>query len=426
MINTTTPTTSPSLQQQQQSEEEMIQSLEQETMMKELKHLLYNIVPQQWSKIIAEIQLAINHLDGEVMTSHPIGLNDTINNLHTQGGASSTSVTPNTNDTPQQRPITPNTNSERAITPNTSGSEQPPASSSHEGEPRTPITPAAHSRFNASFSKKGTNAERIQLHIVDQNHSILKGYLLVEGYRILGGKVNFKLHKMKNSFEAEIKPNDPYTLSQVQRAHHMADYALNKMKNIDIEKYSENSNIILEGDEDNEVDMNNNSYFSKTSKIERDVTTILSILERVMILVQQGREQLTMYGGLRFLTDEYRLSSSISEKTNIELIQQAFHPRLPKEALVEFSINNAQLHVGVYGISYTSIATSSASQLKNTNMSSESRHRHFITEDNEIGFFSEEYVSKIKVSSFSAGLDHLTNAFKMCSRLRNLLTTHGV
>ncbi|KAG2372938.1 hypothetical protein C9374_013060 [Naegleria lovaniensis] len=221
MINST-PSISPSLPQHQ-SEEEMIQSLEQETMMKELKHLLYNIVPQQWSKIIAEIQLAINHLGGEVMTSHPIGLNDAINTLHAQvqGGTSSTSITPNTNNEPHQRSITPNT--DRPITPNTLGSSEVQQqhhalSSTNEGEPRTPITPAAHSRFNASFSRKGTNAERIQLHITDQNHSILKGYLLVEGYRILGGKINFKLHKMKNSFEAEIKPNDPYTLSQVQRA----------------------------------------------------------------------------------------------------------------------------------------------------------------------------------------------------------------
>ena len=399
-INTSSTTSNSMLKDVKNMKEEEIASLEQETMMKELRHLLYDIVPQQWSKIINEIQQAVGLLGGEV--KHLQSMENNSNNNSNNNNQQPTSTIASSSDQQQDNP---------------------------KDEPQTPSTPgipATPTKFNATNSFRAkNNAERIQLHINDQNHAILKGYLLVDGYRILGGKINFKLHKMKQSCEAEIRPNDPYTLSQIQRAHHMADYALNKMKNIDIEKYSENSNIVLEGDD--EVDLMNSTYLSKTtSKIERDVTTILTILERVMILVQQGREQLTTYGGLRFLTDEYRLSSSISEKANIELLQQSFHPRLPKETLIEFSITNAQLHVGVYGLSYTSIATSSVTQLKNSNLSSDSRHRHFITEDNEIGYFSEEYISKITVASFSSGLDHLTNAFKMCSRLRNLLTTHGL
>ena len=386
--------------------------MEQEAMMRELRHLLYNIVPEQWSKIIAEIQQAVSHLGGEAAR-----LESLLSPLSSMPTSHSMGNLSDHND------LFPINNNNNAPSPNTTTNEPHTPSTIVS----TPTKGLLSSTMNASFSKKNVGGEKIQIHIIDQGHSIMKGFLMVEGYRILGGKLNFKLHKMKHACEAEVKSNDPYTLSQVQRAHHMAEYALNKLKNIDIEKYSESSNIVLEGDDDNEMDLINNTYFTKTtSKIERDVTTILSILERVMILVQQGREQLTMYGGLRFLTDEYRLSSSISEKTNIELLQQSFHPRLPKDALIEFSITNAQLHVGVYGVSYTSIASSSVTQLKSSNLSSDSRHRHFLTEDNEIGFFSEEYVSKIKVTSFSAGLTHLTNAFKMCSRLRNLLTTHGI
>ena len=245
--------------------EEEIASLEQETMMKELRHLLYDVVPQQWSKIINEIQQAVSLLGGEIK--------------HLQ---SIENITQNNNNTSVN-----NTNN----TPPSSDQQQSETTKDEPQTPSTPGIPSTPTRFNATNSFRAkNNAEPIQLHINDQGHAILKGYLLVDGYRILGGKINFKLHKMKQSCEAEIRANDPYTLSQIQRAHHMADYALNKMKNIDIEKYSENSNIVLEGDD--EVDLMNSTYFSKTtSKIERDVTTILTILERVMILVQQGREQ---------------------------------------------------------------------------------------------------------------------------------------
>ncbi|KAL9645482.1 hypothetical protein ABK040_000548 [Willaertia magna] len=453
--------------------EEEISRLEQETMERELNHLLYNILPQQWSKITNEIRQALIHLSGGTQV-----FDDEINKNEEEFSSQDR----------QQQPI--QQDSKRNSTSPTLLIQPPSSPTSPSKHLMTPTSPTAPiSSFSNTLSSSSSNhIERIQLNLIDpQSHSVAKGFLQIQGYRILFGKINFKLHKMKHSFEVEIKAGDPYTLSQVQRAHHLTEYAYYKLKNLDIEHFgSENNNLNNEDinnnkirkregsifreivDEDMFIMLNNHEEIDEHEeeymKMKRDVIMILTTLERVMVLIQQGREQLTMYGGLRFLSDEYRLATLISEKTNIDLLQQSFHPPLPKESLIEFSITESNLHVGIYGLSYTSIASfpqmksahgshavnsssfnlsniggsaspssdnSSNSNSGNSGTSTVIRNynntnRHFMTEDNEIGYFSEEYVAKFKVSSFSKGLYHLTNAFKLCSQLRNLLTTHGV
>lgn len=108
---------------------------------------------------------------------------------------------------------------------------------------------------------------------------------------------------------------DPFVLQQIQRCHHYVQSAI----------------------------QNQSCFNAKNATIDN----LLPALDDVMLSLQQSLEQLRDRENV--LPQVY--SSSVAQ------IQQSFHPQLPGDLYMDFSLENYQLRVTLKGISYGSSKT---------------------------------------------------------------------
>lgn len=97
-----------------------------------------------------------------------------------------------------------------------------------------------------------------------------------------------RVQKYKHTIETRIEKSDPYLLHQVQRAHHLAEDAIDKLNKISL--------TLIENSSSNSVD------------------TLIRVLEEVMSIIQQSREQVGINSSIAFLSNS---SISASLASNI-------------------------------------------------------------------------------------------------------------
>lgn len=105
---------------------------------------------------------------------------------------------------------------------------------------------------------------------------------------------------------------DPFVLPQIQRCHHFTQSAIQSLT----------------------------TFETKNAKLK----DVLNALEEVMLSLQQSMEQLRD----RENTLPQVYSSSVAQ------IQQSFHPQLPSDIYMDFSVENYKLRATIKGITYGS------------------------------------------------------------------------
>lgn len=166
---------------------------------------------------------------------------------------------------------------------------------------------------------------------------------------------------------------DPYTIQQMQRCHRFTQNALEKLERVDFTK------PVVPVD-------------------------ILSSLEDVMMQLQQSMDHLRTQDNSLFLQTH---SSSVAQ------IQQSFHPALPSDLYMDFSVDNNKIKITLRGITFNSKGKSEYS----------SKEKVIISQKGVIGYFAEEYTILCESNFLNRLITHLKTAFKILNRLITLLKT---
>lgn len=215
-----------------------------------------------------------------------------------------------------------------------------------------------------------------------------------------------------------VVPNNPYVLEQVQRAHHLAENALEKLCKVDVTNLGKDS-----------------------------IFAMMQVLEEVLLVLQTSREELGY-------SQKHKLTS-ISQST----IQKRFTTPLPDGVVLNFGVDDGQLLVAVYGITFSnseSSAKAAAAATHSGTGSLDTRGKetgdkgkmfvfcffqlHFFSQKQPLsrinisdsnnkdvyGFVSEHIFTHVRVDYLRNALDDLSLAFKICSRLRDKLLVHSV
>jgi hypothetical protein len=208
-----------------------------------------------------------------------------------------------------------------------------------------------------------------------------------------------RVQKYKHTIETRIEKSDPLLLHQVQRSHHLADNAIDKLSKI--------SQTLTD---------------NKTSP--NSVDSLIRVLEEVMSIIQQSREQIGINCASTFLSSSTSsitasLSSNIPTSNVTLKLQQGFYPPLPTDVILEYTVDEAKIRVSLYTLSFSA----SKNVLHNTN---DPKNRTFTlpSKPGEVGFINEQFSTVCKVNFLSEALKDLTSAFKRCSRLRDKLQLH--
>jgi hypothetical protein len=209
--------------------------------------------------------------------------------------------------------------------------------------------------------------------------------------------VNTRVQKYKHTIETKIEKSDPYLLHQVQRSHHLAENAIDKL---------------------NKISLTDN-------KSSNSVDTLIRVLEDVMAIIQQSREQIGINCASSFLSSSTSsitasLSSNIPTSNVTLKLQQGFYPPLPTDVILEYTIDEAKIRVSLYTLSFSS------SKHKELHSSNDPKNRTFAlpSKPGEVGYISEHYTTVCDVNFLSEALKDLTSAFKRCVRLRDKLQQH--
>jgi hypothetical protein len=213
------------------------------------------------------------------------------------------------------------------------------------------------------------------------------------------GKINMRVQKYKHMIETRIEKSDPYLLHQVQRAHHLAENAIGKLNKISHE-LSDNSS-------------------------SNSVDTLIRVLEDVMAIIQQSREQIGINCASTFFSSSTSsITASLSSNiptTNVMLkLQQGFYPPLPTDVVLEYTVEEAKIRVSLYVLSFASY------KQKELHTTNDPKNRTFIlpSKPGEVGYISEQYTTVCRVDFLSEALKDMTSAFKRCVRLRDKLQLH--
>jgi hypothetical protein len=227
--------------------------------------------------------------------------------------------------------------------------------------------------FDTDF-KRTINYENIEFQIAQ----VSKGFFYLQGYHIINGKMNMKLSRYNSGklVETKIMSDDPYVIPQIQRCHRFTQSAIGHLESVD---------------------------FSVTLT---QMDAVLILLEEVMMSLQQSMDQLR--------TQENSNLFSQTHSSTVAQIQQSFHPSLPSDLYMDFSVDNNKLKVSLKGITFV---------LKGK-VDVNTRGKIIHPTKGAIGYFGDEY-SILCESAFLNRLNtHLKTAFKMCVRLRNKMHVH--
>ena len=256
--------------------------------------------------------------------------------------------------------------------------------------------------------------------------NVAKGYIQIEGYKIVSGKLNIRLKQHKHTVETTIKRSDPYILHQIQRAHHLLAEALSSLK------LTRTDNL------------NNAS----------SVNNLILILEDVIAAVQQARENVAMTDfesellpvadvkdvkierietGLENISVQSmsQQASNLSHATTMMLygntlnpeiipVQESFYPVLPRDTVAQFRIEDAKLNVKLYSLNFVSYNTAATrGDLQNPN-----KPWFLTSKTGEVALVTEEFSTTCNLPHVNSALVTMISAFKQCVRLRDKLSIH--
>eukprot|EP01080_Neovahlkampfia_damariscottae_P000652 gene652-8154_t len=210
---------------------------------------------------------------------------------------------------------------------------------------------------NADFFGEVGNGGAVFEHVSFVIGETSKGFIYLQGYKIINGKINIRLQKYNQGklIETKIMNEDPIVIQQIQRCHNFTESAVQKISEFEIRSIDENS-----------------------------LDSILAVVEDCMSSIQQSSEQLR-FGDSVFNSKAY--------STTIAQMQKNFHPSLSNDVLLDFSLDDNRLKINVRGITFSNqipkIRTTE-NHLKPPEL--------ILNENGIIGYFSEDHSCHLDLS----------------------------
>ncbi|KAL0490605.1 hypothetical protein AKO1_003394 [Acrasis kona] len=378
--------------------------LEEQTLQRELQHLLAQEVPTQWRQIIYELNKCCYLLGGGYFKTQDEDRNQQMWAFHQQQlNAQRAESEKREQELKKQQKKEQRRRQVEELRRKKSyddldGLDQDDSDDEDEENISETATSTSSSTIIPTIDITSPFQSKPQEQVLFSIDKVARGFINIEGYRIISGKVNMRVQKHKRVIETRIEKNDPYLLHQVQRAHHFAENAIDKLNKI--------TNTLGENNSHNSVD------------------TLIRALEDVMAIIQRSREQIGVDCGSTPLSgSSSTITASLSSTYNVPLnnivlkLQQGFYPPLPTDVVLEYTVEETRIKVSVYTLSFASSKTLSDNP---------KGLRTFIlpSKPGEVCCISEKFSTVCKVAFLSEALKDMTEAFKRCVRLRDKLQLH--
>lgn len=260
------------------------------------------------------------------------------------------------------------------------------------------MSPKSGTLNNGQFQSTTSLSSQMQNELTRVKFRITKiaaGRIEIGGFMIHQAKINLKFSSKANPTMFVL--SKPYVFHNLQKSHHLAIEALNRM-----EKFSQQRKRDLD------------SKIPKKILLER-MHRSLSELSRLLIQIKEHLE-----------TDSEMLSSplkmqQVTPYASVQRLQDSFNPKLPRDCLLEFSIQNTVCIITLYKLIITT-----PEKLK------EITHKlHKPTSHISIMMPDGKHVAYIQsIYRYSENVDckflqdasiSLRNAYQTCSRLKDKL-----
>jgi len=249
-----------------------------------------------WDQLIQQLSICVKLFDPKTPLPPPL--------LHTSSLSSPISTPPELS--PVSSPLTPSqSHFDSQVLHHHHHHLTIPSLSLSSSSPSIPTLNTSSSSNNNNNNATTT----VSFHV----SSVAKGLIQVEGYRIISGKLNFRMKQHKHTMETTIRRSEPYVLHQIQRAHHLLNGALADLKKTRVTHHqivgvggsgSRGSHGALSMDHESSHGSScrgtggggggSRGGHGSVHQQSHAVNTLILILEDVMAAVQQARENIVV------------------------------------------------------------------------------------------------------------------------------------